>query len=102
MIPHAPDFYVKKGGTVTATCHVINSKHPSKFIKWYHKNKEVNYGPGTPRVRTTFSAGVNSSCNLTVMQVTKEDTGRYMCYPSNSYEAYLSIHMVEGKLSTAS
>ncbi|KZS21309.1 Dpr15-like protein [Daphnia magna] len=118
-IKGAPDMYVKNGSPVTLHCQISSFLISPTHVEWRHNgsllaqvknhqyhpkgNGESNWIVGAitdDEGRTTVLARVgNDSLQLTLAlpSVSPEDSGQYLCLPSNMAPVSASLHVVIGE-----
>ena len=80
-----------EGETVTFECEA--GGYPAPHIKWVHNGKPIEEAPSNPRRKVapkTFKDGILSPDSITIVGLTKEDTGNYGCNASSdALESYV-------------
>lgn len=91
VIGEGPEVFVRKGSTLSLSCHVIDDLSPN-YVFWYHDGTLINYDPGVKI--STISSDSSITSKLTVVNTKITDAGRYSCLPSSGDMTNVTVHVV--------
>jgi len=102
--------YIQKGSRLLLTCVIKESSSPPDFVYWYQNREVLNYKPQVTIEDLTKSQmdlastptpnGVGTdifASKLTIVDLTKSNSGNYTCSPSNAKQTSINVHVVDGK-----
>ncbi|KAJ8982817.1 hypothetical protein NQ317_010438 [Molorchus minor] len=89
------ELYIRSGSDINLTCIALQTPEPPSFIYWYREGSVINYSQrGGINVVTEKQTRTS---RLLIAKAVPEDSGNYTCSPSNSDDASVFVHVIQGE-----
>ncbi|XP_042218261.1 zwei Ig domain protein zig-8-like isoform X2 [Homarus americanus] len=93
----APDLYIQKESIINLTCILHGLPEPPAYVLWYHENKSISYSSSRGGVSIIMERGPTTISSLLLSRARLQDTGEYICVPSNLNAVRVMLHVLDGE-----
>lgn len=98
-IEGAPDIYVQSGSELKLKCLILHhTTQPPLFIFWYHNSEVIKQSSSRGGITVESSKNGTTISVMNINKVQQKDSGNYSCKPSYADPAFITVHVLNGKI----